>query len=153
MRSTMTQKNKSITRASIEIQFGTRDKTLPAKKDIKAWAQKALERDIDVTIRIVDSEEGQILNKQFRGKKNPTNVLSFAYDSLCGKLGDIAICLPVVKSEAQKQDKTVAEHLAHLIILGMLHVQGFDHKEEAQAKKMEYQEIKLMKQLGFRNPY
>ncbi len=115
-----------------------------------------------VSIRVTDVEEIQQLNYQFRDKNQPTNVLSFPLqlmdETIIGEmntipLGDIVLCATVIKQEAQTQGKSIESHWAHMVIHGMLHLQGFDHIELAQAEAMEQIEITLLNQLGFANPY
>ena len=137
----------------LEIQYGFRDRDLPSKKIMWRWASSAITRDMSITIRLIDESEGRSLNKQFCGKEYATNVLSFPYDSDGGLEGDIAICLPIVKKEALEQNKSFHAHLAHLIIHGVLHIQGFTHDNRRSAEIMEGKEKSLLNQLGFSNPY
>ncbi len=115
-----------------------------------------------VNVYIAGTEEIQQLNYQFRDKDQPTNVLSFPMQLMdevvidemnMTMLGDIALCATVIKQEAQAQGKSIESHWAHMVIHGMLHLQGFDHTEQAQAEAMEQLEITLLDQLGFANPY
>jgi probable rRNA maturation factor len=109
--------------------------------------------DAQVTARFVAEAEGRRLNREYRGKDNATNVLSFPY-SAKPLHGDLVICAPVVAGEAKAQGKAVAAHYAHLLIHGLLHLQGFDHERgEAQAARMERKEISVLRALGFENPY
>lgn len=111
----------------------------------------------DMTIRVVDSNESQQLNHQYRGKDKPTNVLSFPSDLPeeigINLLGDLVICAPVVAEEAKQQSKPLLAHWAHMVIHGTLHLQGYDHIEDDQAEAMEALEIKLLQGLNFANPY
>ena len=101
-------------------------------------------------LRIVGSPEGRKLNKKFRRKNRTTNVLSFSY----GKdAGDVVLCHPVVAREARAQGKSVAAHYAHLVVHGVLHLRGYDHDAQARAAKMEQREIRILRRLGFANPY
>lgn len=115
-----------------------------------------------VSLRITGMEEIQQLNMQFRHKDKPTNVLSFpmpfidelvADDISCQLLGDIVLCAPVIKHEAQVQNKPSLSHWAHMVMHGMLHLQGYDHIEPAQAKEMERLEVSLLNQLDYPDPY
>ena len=106
-------------------------------------------------MRFVDAEEGRELNRRFRGKDYATNVLSFVYDlpEEAGLMGDLVLCAPVVAREATEQGKPLAAHYAHLIVHGMLHLQGYDHEDEAQAAEMEALERDVLGRLGFPDPY
>jgi probable rRNA maturation factor len=134
---------------------------LPDEGVINGWYQLCLnqrkEQAAEVCVRIVTNEEISELNQQYRGKTGATNVLSFPNDTIdeSGRilLGDIVICSEVVIEEARDQAKTVEAHFAHLLIHGVLHLQGHDHSEEDQALEMEAIEIELMKSLGFSDPY
>jgi probable rRNA maturation factor len=121
---------------------------------IKKWVKTAVKRNGLLTLRFVNQAEGKKLNLAFRNKNKPTNVLTFSYELTKQFLmADIVFCLPVVQKEAHEQGKTVKAHLAHLIIHGCLHAQGHDHEIDKEAQKMESLEIKILKNLGFTNPY
>lgn len=121
---------------------------------IKKWVKEATPHSGQLTLRFVNQAEGKALNAAFRNKSKPTNVLTFPYDLTKKTLAaDVIFCLPVIQKEAIEQNKAIRAHLAHLIIHGCLHAQGLDHEVEKDAKKMESQEIKLLKSLGFANPY
>lgn len=124
------------------------------------WAEQALDeqhKGADITLRIVDQTESQTLNKTWRNKDKPTNVLSFPVGEQLEHapklLGDIVICAPIVEQEANEQGKTEEAHWAHLIIHGVLHLQGYDHESDEQADIMETKEITILKQYGYANPY
>ena len=139
------------------------DKDLPAIDDFQRWADVALRGDgnAEVVIRIVDEAESRELNHHYRGQDKPTNVLSFPMElpeELAAvvdenMLGDLIICAPVVAHEALEQHKVLQHHWAHMVIHGMLHLQGYDHIEADEAEEMESLEIKLLQQLGIDNPY
>ena len=159
MRNVETGSNVSI---AVDVQFAAKPgNRLPAKKQIITWVNtvlKGISEPAGVTIRIVDEEEGKTLNERWRsGKKGPTNVLSFpAGDDAFGEpgyLGDIVICAPVILREAEQQGKSGSAHLAHMVIHGLLHLQGYDHENESDARVMEALEIEKLEQLGFGNPY
>jgi probable rRNA maturation factor len=101
-------------------------------------------------VRIVGVREGRALNNKFRRKNEPTNVLSFPYGN--GR-GDIVLCDPVIRREAREQGKSLRAHYAHLVVHGVLHLQGYDHAKKRDARRMERREIGLLARLGFRNPY
>jgi len=134
-------------------------KSLPVHEQLKLWANKALQGDAlaHIGIRIVDENESQNLNHQYRGKNKPTNVLSFPVelpdDLEESILGDLVICAPVVEKEAAEQNKSSEEHWAHMVIHGVLHLQGFDHTTDEQADEMEELAIKYLEELGYKNPY
>jgi len=144
---------------AIEIQFAspsieTKVGAIASLALIKKWVKKATQHDGSMTLRFVNQSEGKKLNFAFRAKDKATNVLTFPYELTKKTLAaDIIFCLPIIQKEASEQDKTVKAHLAHLIIHGCLHAQGLDHENDKEAKKMENQEIALLKTLGFANPY
>jgi probable rRNA maturation factor len=113
----------------------------------------ATERDAAVTLRFVGKREGQTLNARYRGKEYATNVLAFAYDEVPRVAGDIVLCAPVLRDEARTQGKTLADHCAHLVVHGMLHLQGYDHDTAREARVMEARETALLAQLGVSDPY
>lgn len=123
---------------------------------IRLWVKAALGDDVtsaQITVRIVDKEEGRALNSQYRGKDYATNVLTFDYSHAPDVAADLIVCAPVVACEALEQGKGVKAHYAHLIVHGVLHAQGWDHEEEEEALAMEAQESEIMKGLGFADPY
>ncbi len=132
----------------------------PKKRQIRRWAQAALRRDADVTVRLVGEDEGSELNHGFRGKDGPTNVLTFVYDGAGDSggthaplQGDLVLCVPVVMREAAAQRKTAEAHFAHLIVHGMLHLQGYGHDDDAEATVMEGLEREILHRLGYADPY
>ncbi|SET09331.1 rRNA maturation RNase YbeY [Thorsellia anophelis] len=134
--------------------------SLPELEQIELWAESVLklfETEAELTIRVVELEESQLLNFQYRGKNSPTNVLSFpseSHESLETKLlGDLVICHAIVAKEAQEQGKKINAHYAHMVIHGCLHLLGYDHIEPEDAEEMESIEIEVMESLGFKNPY
>jgi probable rRNA maturation factor len=126
---------------------------LPHRSTLRRWAAAALLRDVRATIRFVGSREGRALNARYRGRDRPTNVLTFVYDDVEPLAGDLVLCVPVVRQEAREQGKTFRAHCAHLVIHGMLHLQGFDHERAADARRMETREIRLLRALGYADPY
>ena len=113
----------------------------------------ALRVDTEVTIRIVDENEGRELNNHYRGKDYATNVLTFPLTEEPYLMGDIIICAPVVEAEAQAQNKTLEAHYAHLTVHGILHLHGYDHETDAQAELMEELETAIITKLGYASPY
>ena len=133
---------------------------LPSEEEVRDWISSVLNARMpvaEVTVRIVDEVESEQLNQQYRHKQGPTNVLSFPFETDAPMevplLGDIVICAPVVVREAVEQHKDASAHWAHMLIHGTLHLLGYDHHDDAEAEAMEQQEIQLMQQLGFSNPY
>lgn len=147
----------------IDIQNPENYTTLPAESDLLHWAQAAWqgEGEAGVVVRVVGESESQELNRDYRGKDYPTNVLSFPYDAPpipleegeTEYLGDLAICLPVMEREAAEQGKTLTQHWAHLLIHGLLHLQGYDHITDEEAEEMEALETQILGSLGFPDPY
>ena len=121
---------------------------------IKKWVKSATPLGGLITLRFVNTAEGKKLNLAFRQKDYATNVLTFPYELSKNELiADIIFCLPVLQKEAKEQDKLLKAHLAHLIVHGCLHAQGFDHEAAKDAQKMETLEIQTLQKMGFANPY
>ncbi len=136
------------------------DPELPTQLALEQWVTAALEGKMDVaqlTVRLVESDESASLNEQYRGKQGATNVLSFPFEAPAEVplplLGDLVICAPLVAQEAKTQGKTVRAHWAHLVVHGVLHLRGYDHIDNQEAREMEDLEIKIMAYLGFADPY
>jgi len=106
-----------------------------------------------VTIRVVGGVEGRALNRRYRGRDRATNVLTFVYDEGVSLAGDIVLCAPVIAREARARRRTLEAHYAHLVIHGMLHLQGYDHERDDDAARMERREITLLRRLGYGDPY
>jgi probable rRNA maturation factor len=113
----------------------------------------ALDRDAHVTLRFVGAREGRSLNARYRGRDYATNVLTFVYDDVAPLTGDLVLCTPVVRREAREQGKPFRAHCAHLVIHGMLHLQGYDHERDAEARRMEAREARILAGLGYPDPY
>jgi len=126
---------------------------LPRRRTLRRWAGAAAEHRLAVTLRFVGAREGRALNARYRGRDYATNVLTFVYDDVVPRTGDIVVCVPVVTREARAQGKALRAHLAHLIVHGMLHLQGYDHERGADAARMEARETELLARLGYRDPY
>ncbi len=137
----------------ITTQFASKRTDIPTQKQFQKWAKAAINVDTEVTIRLVDEQEGKELNSMYRGKDYATNVLTFPLTEEPHLMGDIIICAPVVESEAQFQQKSLEAHYAHLTVHGMLHLHGYDHEIEPQAVLMESLEISILGKLGYANPY
>ncbi len=145
---------------TIDLQNDLNLAEIPDAGLMRRWVAAALQRnynELEQTIRIVDEAESQSLNLAYRGKDQPTNVLSFpAEDSEYldyEHLGDLVICAAIVKAEARQQRKPLLSHWAHMIVHGMLHLQGFDHIDDDEAEQMERLEIEILSSLGHTNPY
>ena len=142
----------------IEIQNASEGGEIPPPELFRRWAIAAVGTPrAEVVIRIVDREESSELNERYRRKRGPTNVLSFPFRVPEGipneLLGDLVICAPVVRQEAEAQGKRVEAHWAHMTVHGLLHLQGFDHIEQDEAAVMETEEIAILEKLGFSSPY
>ena len=125
-----------------------------ARHKVARWIRHALALDAEITVRIVDMEEGRQLNRDYRQKDYATNVLTFDYTQEPVVTADLVLCAPVVAREAAEQNKTLAEHYAHLIVHGALHAQGWDHEtSEQDAQEMEAYETEILTGLGFADPY
>jgi len=137
---------------SLAIQFATKAETTPTRANLRKWVLAAQEYDAEITLRFVDETEGRALNHDYRGKDYATNVLTFPLsdDPL---IGDIVLCAPVVEHEAAEQGKPMLAHYAHLTIHGVLHLQGYDHENEADAAVMEALESQIVTKLGYADPY
>ncbi|MBL0091249.1 MAG: rRNA maturation RNase YbeY [Piscinibacter sp.] len=125
---------------------------LPRHK-VARWIRAALAAPAEITVRVVDAEEGQALNRDFRGKDYATNVLTFDYSREPVVSADLVLCAPVVAREAAEQAKSIEAHYAHLLVHGTLHAQGFDHEKARDAKVMEARETQILAALGFEDPY
>jgi len=138
---------------ALTVQYATRCAGVPAPAKVRRWASAALRTDACVTVRIIGAREAQALNRKYRGRDYATNVLTFIYTTNMRLEGDIAICAPVVSREARTRAISLDAHYAHLIVHGLLHLQGYDHERARDARGMEALEIKILNQLGYQNPY
>ena len=136
----------------LTIQRSTEQPT-PKRSQFLRWVKSALNVDTEVTIRIVDEEEGRSLNRDYRGKDYATNVLTFPLTEEPYLMGDIILCAPVVAKEAQEQNKPLHAHYAHLTVHGVLHLHGYDHETEPEAELMESLETQIVTKLGYADPY
>ena len=149
----MTRRARVDPALSLTVQFEVPAETLPRRATLARWVKAALARDLAVTLRFVGTREARRLNARFRGRDYATNVLTFVYDDVVPPAGVLVLCAPVLRREARAQGKTVRAHCAHLIIHGMLHLQGYDHERGADAARMEAREVALLARLGYRDPY
>ena len=144
---------------SLSLQFGelkdaARHRAALPRHSVARWIRHALDSDAEITVRIVDAEEGQALNRNYRQRDYATNVLTFDYSQAPFVTADLVLCAPVVAREAKGNKKTLKDHYAHLLVHGTLHAQGWDHEtSEADADKMEAREIAILAGLGVKNPY
>ncbi len=155
-------KQESATKPALRVvvQKACRGAGIPVAAQIREWVAFALSGVLtgEVTVRVVDEAESAALNGDYRGRQGPTNVLSFPADTSWPELsdqpaGDIAVCAPVLAREAAEQGKTLAEHWAHIMIHGALHLAGYDHETAAEATVMEARERELLAALGVADPY
>ena len=144
----------------LDLQLASTASDLPTESQIQQWLDAAIlpfQAEAEVTVRIVDEAESQQLNFDYREKNKPTNVLSFPFECPPGielpLLGDLVICAQVVAKEAAEQNKTLTAHWAHMVVHGSLHLLGFDHINEEDATEMEAEEIQILAELGFADPY
>lgn len=152
---------------SLTVQYAVKPLCVPTRSDFRrwlkaAWVQSITEPDssAEITIRVVGGEEGLFLNQTYRQKAYATNVLTFGFDndefilpSASSLTGDIILCAPIIEEEAQTQNKSLLDHYAHLVVHGMLHLQGYDHLIERDALQMEALEIDILRVQGIANPY
>ena len=148
-----------LNQLALSLQFGKIEDAalhraaLPRHK-VARWIRHALQTDAEITVRIVDAEEGLALNRDYRKKDYATNVLTFDYTMEPVVTADLVLCAPVVAQEAKEQGKTLQAHYAHLLVHGALHAQGWDHEtSEEDAQVMELRETEILARLGFDNPY
>ena len=126
---------------------------MPSRQRLRSWARAALLGDAQVTLRLVGGREGRALNRNFRGKDYATNVLTFVYEANAPRRGDIVLCVTVLAREARAQRKPVESHYAHMLVHGMLHLQGYDHERIRDARIMEAIESEIVMKLGYADPY
>lgn len=142
---------------SLSVQYpDSRLKDIITRSMVRRWVQAALFAPAEFAIRFVDAEEGRVLNRDYRGKDYATNVLTFAYtedEAAETTQADIILCTDVLQREAAEQKKTLEEHVAHLVVHGVLHAQGYDHEDKEEAEEMETLEVEILDALGYPNPY
>ena len=147
-------------KAAVSVSYGLPETGLPDATTLQKWVAAALSDHVapaEVSIRVVDAPEGQALNRQYRHKDYPTNVLSFRAELPPGLkiplLGDLVLCAPVIEKEAREQRKGLQEHYAHLVVHGVLHLLGHGHETIAEARRMEALETQVLETLGIPDPY
>ena len=139
----------------LAVQFASEANDLPTRAQVRRWVAAALEHSAEITVRIVDADEAQTLNTDYRRKDYVPNVLSFEYGEIAPGIlgGDVVVCAPVVEREAREQGKPLKNHYAHMTVHGVLHLQGYDHIDPADADIMESREIAILKRFHIPNPY
>jgi probable rRNA maturation factor len=151
--------NNTMNQLTLSLQFGkledaARHRAALPRHSVTRWIRHALQTDAEITVRIVDQEEGQALNRDYRQKDYATKVLTFDYTQAPVVTADLVLCAPVVAQEAKENHKTLQAHYAHLLVHGTLHAQGWDHEtSEADADAMEAREVEILAGLGIKNPY
>jgi probable rRNA maturation factor len=147
---------------SLGVQYAVAAGGLPVPSTLRRWVAAAQERDVRATLRFVGQAEGRRLNASFRDKDYATNVLTFVYDDVADRrhgrrasplAGDIVLCVPVLRREARAAGRPLRAHCAHLVVHGMLHLQGYDHDDDADAALMEGREREVLARLGYADPY
>ena len=144
---------------SLSLQFGrfadvARHRAALPRHQVARWIRHALDRDAEITVRVVDADEGRALNNSYRKKDYATNVLTFDYAQEPMVAADLVLCAPVIAKEARENRKTLSAHYAHLLVHGTLHAQGWDHEtSEEDAEAMEAREVQILAGLGLKNPY
>jgi len=146
-------KSRPSRRLAFTVQVASNAVGVPPARKLRHWAREALHGRARVTVRIVGSREGRALNHRYRGRDYATNVLTFTYANAPVLCGDIALCAPIIRREAHVQAKELDAHYAHLLVHGMLHLQGHDHRLKRDAALMEAREVAVLKRLGYDNPY
>jgi probable rRNA maturation factor len=175
MRSQPLTRGAPVASLQVELQLATRRPWVPGTVTLRRWARaahgaglgalparkrrmhEAVEAGAALCLRIVGSAESRRLDREYRGKDKPTNVLSFPASAeervATGALGDLVICAPVVAREAREQGKTLGAHWAHMVVHGTLHLLGYDHEGPRDARAMESLEVEILRGLGFHDPY
>lgn len=141
---------------SLTVQYQDTSAGLPSRSEIRRWVSRALQQQAVLTVRWVGQREGRMLNRVYRQRDRATNVLSFAYPNTTDKhtlYGDIVLCTPVLIEEAERQGKALKAHCAHMLVHGVLHLQGYDHQDEEQASIMENRETEILDLMGYPDPY
>ena len=150
----MALKNLQLSLQFGDIKDAARHRAALPRHSVARWIRHALQSDAEITVRIVGLVEGQTLNRDYRQKDYPTNVLTFDYTRAPLVTADLVLCAPVVASEAKENKKTLRDHYAHLLVHGTLHAQNYNHETStADANAMEAREVTILARLGVKNPY
>ncbi|HXZ96186.1 MAG TPA: rRNA maturation RNase YbeY [Burkholderiales bacterium] len=144
---------KSDKKLNLTVQYRVRGDNLPSRWQLRKWTLAALTQRAQITMRIVGEKEGRGLNRDFLGRDYATDVLTFTYPGSRPLTGDIALCAPVVRREASEHGISLKACYAHLVVHGVLHLQGYDHHHRAEARKMEKMEAQIITRLGFPDPH
>ena len=142
-----------MNKLALAVQYAGAAQNVPTIAQFRKWAKQALRTDAEIALRVVDEDEGRMLNREYRGKDYATNVLTFPLADEPLLMGDIVLCAPVVAREAEAQQKPLLAHYAHLTVHGVLHLQGYDHETDAEAVQMENLETEIITQMGYADPY
>ena len=142
-----------MNKLALAVQYAGATQDVPTVAQFRKWAKQALRTDAEIALRVVDEDEGRMLNCEYRGKDYATNVLTFPLADEPLLMGDIVLCAPVVAREAEAQQKSLLAHYAHLTVHGVLHLQGYDHETDAEAVQMENLETEIITQMGYADPY
>jgi probable rRNA maturation factor len=141
-------------RLALQLQVAARGIAVPVPARFRLWARTALKKHAEITVRVVGAAEARRLNRSYRRRDYPTDVLAFSYPAPRGAIrGDIVLCAPLLVREARAQDKTLLAHFAHLTVHALLHLQGYDHARPREARRMEAEEKRLLGKLGYPDPY
>jgi probable rRNA maturation factor len=139
---------------TLSLQFAdASDRAVLPRHKVSRWIRAALEAPGEITVRIVGTDEGRVLNREYRQKDYATNVLTFDYSHEPVVVADLVLCAPVLQAEAHEMGVSLEAHYAHLLVHGTLHAQGYDHEDDAEAKFMEARETEVLSSLGFADPY
>ena len=138
----------------LSVQYPAGARGAPTRPQVRGWVRASCALPAELAVRFVGAEEGRTLNREYRGKDYATNVLSFPYQTEGIICGDLVLCRDVVEREAREQGKATEAHYAHMVVHGMLHLQGYDHETgSADAERMEALERSVLTALGFPDPY
>lgn len=150
---TLNQDGKPARRLDLSVRYNCKSANQPTRQQIRQWVRMVEPGAAQIAVCFVGEAEGRELNANYRSKDYATNVLSFPYETEPVLLGDLVLCWPVVEREAMDQGKTVEAHTAHLVIHGVLHLQGWDHESDEEALQMETEEREIMRSLDYPDPY